>query len=297
MKKYFRLRAILFVLVTVLVVQACTTAQRVHQGSEVAEEGIELTRILPAFYDAYYTSAIRADSVTLQLVRQEPGITTTSLRNRLNEANTDLLQTGKLIGEMKDHAGLLREYFEAIQALTDDEVGEDFGSSTKQLIEGMEAVREELPDRVGSDFAAKKAGEPTGNFVVVALKNKALQRELELHGATIERELELQETLLDTIGESMTSNHEAWVSAGLEIPLFESYESKKQKLSRSWIDNRVELLTQPDDVAITEDAKDAMKGLRLAWRELAGGGPRKSTMVRLRDRVDATEKLVGTLAN
>lgn len=297
MQKIVRFQALVLVLVTVLVLQACSTAQRVHQGSEVAKEGMELTKILPAFYDEYYKSAIRADSVTLQLVRQEPGITAARLREQLQEANTDLLQTGKLVEEMKDHARLLHDYFVAILDLTDDEVGEDFGESTKDLIQGMEAVREELPDGGEFGFSAEKAGKPSGNFVVVALKSKALKKELETHGAAIEAELDVQEAVLDAIGESMTSNHEAWVSAGLEAPLFETYESKKQTLSRSWIDSRVELLTQPDEIAITEEAKDALKELRLAWRELAGGGPKRSTMYRLRDRVDATGKLVGALAN
>ena len=235
MKKIVRLQALVLVLVSALVLQACSTAQRVHQGSEVAKEGIELTKILPAFYDEYYKSAIRADSVTLQLIRQEPGITAARLREQLQEANTDLLQTGKLVEEMKEHARLLQEYFVAILELTDDEVGEDFGDSTKDLIAGMESVREELPD--GGDFnsSAKKSGKPAGNFVVAALKSKALKRELEAHGAAIEAELGVQETVLNTIGESMTSNHEAWVLAGLEIPLFETYESKTQKLPRSWI--------------------------------------------------------------
>jgi len=296
MKKIVRYWVLVLVLLTVLVLQACSTAQRVHQGSEVAKEGIELTKILPAFYDEYYRSAIRADSVTLQLVRQEPGITAARLRQQLKEANTDLLQTGKLVEEMKEHARLLQDYFVAILELTDHEVGEGFGESTKDLIEGMEAVREELPDGGKFDFSAEKAGKPTGNFIVVALKSKALEKELEAHGAAIEAELSVQETVLDTIGESMTSNHDAWVSAGLETPLFETYESKKQRLSRSWIDDRVELLTQPDEIAITEEAMDAIRELRLAWRELAGGGPERSTMMRLRNRVDATGKMIEALA-
>ncbi len=296
MKMKMRLQALALVLAAALALQACTSAQRADQATDVAEEGVKLTKILPGFYDEYYTSAIRADSVTLELVRQEPGISTARLRNQLREANTDLQQIGGLLRGMKEHVALLQVYFQTIGKLTDDDVGKNFGSATTDLVEGLAAVRAELPDQNALGISVEKAGKPVGNFVVVALKNKALREELEAHGATIDAELAVQEAVLKALGESMASNQEAWVTAGLETPLFESYESKKQKLPRRWIDNRIEFLTQPEKIAIAEKAEEAMKALRMAWRELAGGGPEESTLIRLQNRIDATEKLVGALA-
>ncbi len=292
-----RFQGVAFVLAVAVALQACTTAQRVHEGSEVAKEGEELTKILPGFYDAYYKSAIRADSVTLELIRREPGISTTKLRDQLQEANADLQQTEALLRGMKEHVVLLQEYFQTIGKLTDDDVGEDLGAATRDLIVGMGAVRDALPERNSMDISVEKAGKPTGNFVVVALKSKALRKELEAHGAAIDAELALQESVLKALGQSMARNQEAWVIAGLETPLFESYESNKQKLPPGWIDNRIEYLTQPAKIATAMKAEEAMAELRIAWRELAGGGPEKSTLIRLQNRIDATQKLVAALAN
>lgn len=295
MYEILRFRGLALALLTALLLQACTTAQQVHEGSDVAKEGIELTKILPDYYDAYFESVIRADSVTLALIRR--GLLPDELGPELEKSNTQLEQTGKFIDEIKDHLALLQGYFEAIGDLTDAEVGEGLGASTADLIDGMAAARKEIVKADPMNISVRKAGKPSGNFAVVRLKSKALQKELEAHGAAIEAELELQETLLSAVGESMANDYSAWVIAGLRDPLFESYESKTPALPRDWVEQRIQYLTRPEKVAITTVAKDAMIDLLMAWRELADGRPETSTMMRLRNRVDATGKLVEAIAN
>ena len=284
------------VLAAALLLQACASAQRVNQASDVAREGVELTTVLPGFYDAYYRSAIRADSVTLELVRRGGGMPPEMLREQLEQSNTDLLQTAALLQGMKEHVALLREYFQTIGKLTDRNVGEDLGSATNDLVDGMAAVRAELPDRNALDIPLDKAAKPAGNFVVVALKSRALREELEAHGAAIDAELAAQETVLRALAESMASNQEAWVTAGLKAPLFESYESTKGALPEGWVNRRVEFLTQPAKIETAMQAEKAMAELRLAWRQLAGGGPEATTLIRLQNRIDATQQLVAALA-
>lgn len=297
MKKIALFQTVVLVVATVWGLSACTTAQRVNQGSVVATRGVQLTEILPVFYDAYYRLAIRADSVVLQFGRQQPGVSADTLRKRLQDSNTALRETGKLVTGMKDHVALLRKYFVAIRNLTDEGLGKNVGASTQQLIEGMVSVREAFS---GKDLVAapvERAGKQAGNFVVVGLKSEALQKELEAHGTTIDAELDLQEMVLGELGESMAGNQQLWVSAGLEAPLLDNYANKRQKLSWRWIDNRIELLTQPEDFAITTTARDAMADLRKAWSELASGGPEQSTLIRLQNRINATRQLLEALAN
>ena len=282
-------------LTVAFLLQACTSAQRVDDATEFARAGVELSGTLPDLYDLYYTTAIKADSVTLEFERQEPNAMPAMLRSRLKEANTDMQQIGALIRGMKEHVTLLQEYFEAIQLLTDEEVGGGVGAATPDIVKGLTVVRSRLPARHSLGAPVGKAATPAGNFVVVALKNKALKEELETHGATIEAELGVREAVIRALGESMAQNQEAYSIMALENPMFESYESKRTKLPRRWIDNRIEFLTQPEKIETAKKAEEAMAALRKAWRELAGGGPAESTLVRLKNRVEATKTLIEKL--
>ena len=285
--------AVLLVLAA-LAVSSCAGAQRVDHANEFATEGVKLAKTLPAFYDEYFKLAINADSATLLAAREQPGVTSERLQQELRKADEDLKRTGALIGGLKEHANLLRNYFAEVRKLTREDVGQGVGKATANLVERIEKVRGDL----GRDPFGVQVGDvakPVGNFVVVALKNQALKRELEDHGETIDRELAVQEAILNKLGRSMISNSEAWMTGALINPVYEQFRDKTKSVGTGWYRKRETYLTDTSAIKSAQQAEQAMIELRVAWRELAGGGPQGSTVERLIGHVEATIAMISAL--
>ncbi len=274
---------------------ACESAQRINQADKFAEAGVVFTEKLPSFYDEYYRLAIKADSVTLAQTREESGLSRAQLGARLNEANEDLKRTSAILGGLKEHAALLKQYFTAIKELTDENVGEGTGEATAALAGRLEATRVEFGKGKPFGVPVPEIAGAAGNFVVVSLKNRALKRELDERGATIDAELAVQEAILKKLGRNMIADHEAWVIATLENPTFADYQNTKKALPKRWYRKRLRYLTGEEAIVSATEAGEAMKEMRKAWRELAGGGPEGSTVDRLIGHVNKTIALIEAL--
>lgn len=289
-----RQRTAVLLVFAALAVSSCAGAQRIDNANEFAEEGVNLAGTLPGFYDQYYKLAINADSATLVTGREQPRVTPERLQQDLSEADADLKRTGALIRGLKEHAYLLRNYFAEIRKLANGDVGEGTGTATADLVKRIESVRGDL-GRAPFDIPVDQVAKPVGNFVVVALKNEALKRELQDHGETIDRELALQEIILNKLGRSMISNSEAWMTGALVNPVYELYRDKSKPVGTGWYKKRETYLTDTSAIKSAHQAEQAMTELRIAWKELAGGGPQGSTIERLIGHVDATIAMVNAL--
>ena len=284
-----------FLLIAAFVLSSCAGAQRVDYAAQFANQGVTFTQTLPLFYDEYYRLAIDADSATLVSTRDEPGITAKKLSERLRQADEDLERTGAIIRGLKEHAGLLQQYFRAIQRLTDENVGSGVGESTATLVNGIIMARGDLGRERPFGVPVEKIAQPAGNFVVVSLKNRALKRELDDHGETIDRELAVQEAILNKLGRNMASHSEAWTTVAFVNPVYKQFRDKKKPVARGWYGKRRKYLTEKSVVESAQQAEAAMKEMRKAWHELAGGGPDASTVARLIRHVEATIALVNAL--
>lgn len=290
-----RRRYVGLLLIAAFGLSACESAQRINQADKFAKAGVVFTENLPGFYDEYYRLAIKADSVTLAQTREEPGLTRAQLGGRLNEANEDLKRTSAILGGLKEHATLLKQYFTAIKELTDESVGAGAGEATAALADRLEAARAEFGKGEPFGVPVPEIAGAVGNFVVVSLKNRALKRELDERGATIDAELAVQEAILKKLGRNMIAHHEAWVIVTLENPTFADYQNSKKALPKRWYYKRLRYLTGEEAIDSATAAGEAMKEMRKAWRELAGGGPEGSTVDRLIGHINATIVLIEAL--
>ncbi len=290
-----RRRYVGLLLIAVFSLSACESAQRIDQADKFATAGVAFTEKLPSFYDEYYRLAIKADSVTLAQTRDEPGLTRAQLGGRLNEANEDLKRTSSILKGLKEHAELLKQYFTAIKEMTDENVGAGTGEATAVLASRLEAARVEFGKGEPFGVPVPKIAGAAGNFAVVSLKNRALKHELDERGATIDAELAVQEAILKKLGRNMISHQEAWVIVTLENPSFENYQNSKKALPKTWYNQRLHYLTQEEAIGSATEAGEAMKEMRKAWRELAGGGPDASTVDRLLGHINATIVLIEAL--
>lgn len=290
-----RQRNAVFLLIAALVLSSCASGQRIGYANQFAEEGVKFTQTLPAFYNEYFRLAINADSATLVAARDLSGAAPERLQNELKKADDDLKRTGALVKGLTEHAGLLRSYFAEIQRLTSEDVGQGVGAATAALVGEIGRVRSDFGQGSPLGVPVGEVAQPVGNFVVVALKSKALKRELEDHGETIDRELAVQEAILNKLGRSMVSNSEAWMTGALINPVYEQYRDESKSLGMGWYRKRERYLTNSSAIESAQQAEQAMKALRVAWRELAGGGPEGSTVMRLIGHVDATIAMINAL--
>jgi hypothetical protein len=290
-----RQRNVAFLLIATFVLSSCAGAQRIDYAAQFANQGVKFTQTLPHFYEEYYRLAIDADSATLVTTRGEPGITSKQLSERLRQADEDLERKSALIRSLKEHAVLLGEYFQEIQKLTDEDVGSGVGESTAALVNGIVMASGDLAAEIPFGVPVDKIARPAGNFVVVSLKNHALKRELEDHGETIDRELAVQEAILNKLGRNMARDSEAWTTVAFVNPVYEQYRDKKEPLGWRWYKKRRTYLTAKQVIESAQQAEEAMKEMRKAWRELALGGPDGSTVARLVRHVQATIALVDAL--
>jgi len=282
-------------LIAVFGLSACTGARRVNDAAAFANEGVAFTGTLPRLYDEYYGLAIDADSATLTITREEPGITSKMLSERLRQADADLQRTSAIVRGLKEHALLLRAYFVEIQKLTDERVGSDVGASTAALVTGITMVRSDLATLIPFGVPVDQIAKPAGTFGVISLKNRALKRELDEHGETIDRELAVQEAILSKIGRNMASHSEAWTTVALVNPVYEQFRDTNKTLGMGWYRDRRKYLTEKPVIESAQVAEAAMKEMRKAWRELAEGGPDQATLALLIRRVQATITLVDAL--
>jgi hypothetical protein len=81
----------------------------------------------------------------------------------------------------------------------------------------------------------------------------------------------------------------------LENPTFADYQNSKKALPKRWYYKRLRYLTGEEAIDSATAAGEAMKEMRKAWRELAGGGPEGSTVDRLRGHINATIVLIEAL--
>jgi len=289
-----RQRNAAFLLIAAFVLSSCAGAQRTDNATEFAREGVKFTQTLPAFYDEYFKMAINADSATLVTARNLPGTTPERLTEELRKSDEDLNRRSAIIRGLKEHAELLREYFIAILRLTDEDVGSGVGAATAALVGRIGAVRGQLGARP-LGVPVGQVAQPAGNFIVVSLKNRALRQELEDHGETIDRELAVQEAILNKLGRSMVNDSEAWMTGAFVNPVYEEFRNTGEPLERRWYKKRARYLTNKSVMDSAGQAEEATKELRKAWRELAGGGPEASTVVRLVGHVEATIAMINAL--
>lgn len=290
-----RKRNAAFLLIAAFALSSCAGAQRIDYATQFANQGVKFTHALPAFYDEYFRLAINADSATLITARELSGAKPDRLQERLKNADDDLKRTNAIIRGLKEHAELLHEYFQEIQKLTDENVGSGVGESTATLVNGILMVSGDLATEIPFGVPVDKIARPAGNFIVVSLKNHALKRELEDHGETIDRELAIQEAILNKLGRNMVVDSEEWMNGAFIKPVYEQFRNKSEPLGRRWYWKRARYLTNASVIESTQQAEEAMKEMRKAWRELALGGPDGSTVARLVRHVQATIALVDAL--
>lgn len=255
-----------------LIVSACATVQeRADKANQLAVAGVAFTDTLPPLYDEYFRLGVEVDTIVLEQLRN-PNAGSGELREELTASDNDFRQTAHHLRGLKAHAALLRNYFLALQAMAASDAPEGISAANKGIVDDLGMVRADLAEARIAGVPVADAVEPVSGFIVGAVQNRAIEAELEARGATILREIELHERLLEAIASSMVADLEAKLDHEVGERLKEEFADTSQSLPEDWAERRAAYLQQTVEVQAVNAAATAAQTLRLAWTSYAAGG-------------------------
>lgn len=241
----------------------------VQRVQAFAHAGASYGESLPAVLDASFESTVTLDSLLLGEARQS-----LDPEQRLETwvRHTELLEERReLLGDLKQHAALLRSYFLSLGALSGVEAdASGLPELTSELVTQLGAVGVRLGTReLGGTTVAELVPEATA-LVLGKYQAGALRQELERHGAAIERELLLEQRLLRALEESLEAEHETRRTARL-TELAERFVETPSLDVEAWSAERLAALRVPQDASAVGEAAEAAASLHRSFLLLASG--------------------------
>lgn len=202
-------RMVMALALALTVLGGCATgAARVGQFESLARAGIAFGEAIPAVLDEAFDAAVTTDSLVLTQAR--PGLNRQERLAAIGDSGKALSERLAILDSLKRHAGVLRSYFLALQALAQTTAGSSgLTAATDGLVGELGALH---PRIAGARIGNLPIGDVTGPVVELALgayQNAVLEGELRRNGPAIRRELELQERALRVIADQMKADLEA----------------------------------------------------------------------------------------
>lgn len=281
------------VLVTALL-PACTSTARVGQFREFADVGVAYVDAADAFLEEAGDAAIDADSHVLMVARER--LTDSAERAKdLVESNRLLGERLGLLSDLRLHGHLLRAYFLALAALAESDSPTEIGAATAEIVTSLGALdegirRAKVGDREVGDFSGAVV-----EIAVAGFRRAALERELEAHASTIERELDLQQAAMRAIGEQLRTDLEV-VLAGLETTEIVRPFRGNRQLPRRWATSRREILKAAVSVESADAAADAATELKASFVKLVEDRLGISDLQSLIGDIDRVLELIDSVA-
>jgi len=253
---------------------ACAATQaEIDSGSRFATAGIAYVDALPAVFDESFRLTVRMNSDQLLLARQDlldsGGAMTAqdsqdTLADALESADELLAARQQLLENLRRHSRLLRSYFTALQALTDKRNASGITATTRDIVASLAALR---PGIEGTMVGNAKVTDLTGpgvQLVVANYENAALREELRLRGGAIERELALQQAVLEALADDMIDNAETIIQVEELNPIFEEFTGDG-RVSAAWSDRRTMAFKQSVSLDSYNEIKKAAATMHRAW--------------------------------
>jgi hypothetical protein len=213
--------------------------------------------------------AIDKNSTLLTITR--PSLSPDERGEAILRHNELLKERIALLSDVRKHARLLRRYFESLAQLAETDAPQEAAASAESVVLSLG----EISDRIKGTTVA---GQPVSSFTrkatrlaVAKFKESALQRELQAHAATLERELDLQRAALEAIGNQMQADMEEHMGLMETESVVLPYAAETDRLPSGWANRRKEILTTDLDIASLEAAIAAAENLRSSFVALVEG--------------------------
>lgn len=288
-----RSAALLAVLLAALLAAGCGAARAGRFGA-FAQAGHAYSVARNGFLEQSLEVAIARD--TMELRRQTDVVDDAAQRLRLlTEHDRGMRERMEIIRDLERHGEVRDLYFAALAELAGAKGATRAEGAANALagqigsMTGLMAQRTVL-GRPVSQLIGQLTGAAVGSF-----RNRALERHLEAHAATIERELALEEGLLGLLAEEMENDLQALHQARRREQLLAPLRGG-DPLSAAWNSARQQLLLSEFDVRKVAVAKQAAAELRQAYQRLTEGEDRRQSLSTANLEF-SVERLAGAVAS
>ena len=166
--------------------------------------------------------------------------------------------------DLKRHTHLLKSYFLAFKSLSKPDAVPGIRTAAKNMTSELGKISPGLKALTIGSASVKSLIAPSVNLVVGSFKSSALQSELEARGGMIERELALQEALVQAIAEQVRADQANQSLRYCRDNVVEPYVGTG-KLRQGWPKRRLRCLRSTTDVDMAQAAEAAIRSLRMAY--------------------------------
>ena len=280
------------VLVLGLAAAGCALSTDTARLDEVAKAGIAYADKVPRLLDRAFELAAAVDSDSL--VKARSGLSAEQRREALREFDAAMAQRLEGYVAAKGHNDLLRSYFLALQALVEPEGRKGIGNAAKRLTAELGKLSPRVKKARMGDLSVGGLVEPAAEIAVASFRSVTLRREFEARGATIERELAVQEALITALAQQVRADRKALSVRFRNDEVMEPYVSAA-RLPKTWPAKRLRSLRDSGDLETARAAQQAIRSLRNAYVEAIEGRLDAARAAELATTVEGFVELVSGL--
>lgn len=261
------MRAKAYRLITALIIVATVTSacRSPEEYARFAQAGATYAAALDKLLIASGNVAIDANSERLLL---DDNLVNQSLDSYERISSNDRERL-RVIGQLRQHVRLMTRYFGLLYELASSDAPARAQESISGVITGLNSLSTEIR---GSEFVRNNAPSLLAGIAVSGIIRGGLREELRQRRPAIERELELQEALLNALANSIEANLRDTQSAQEQRRVIAPLTASEPISDPDeWIASRRTVLTSQTTVAELRDASRAVKKLNEAFADLTDG--------------------------
>jgi hypothetical protein len=234
----------------------CASA-RMNQFARFAELGSAYSEAVTGITKEAGNVAIDADSAAL--IKAREFLTPKERGETIIEHNKLLRERIGLLRDLRRHTQLLRTYFQALAALARSDEPSGIGAASEDVVKSLGKISDRIKNaKVGALPVSEFIG-PVVKITVAQFQSAALEKELKVRAAIIERELDLQQAALQAIAEQMRTDLEVLQVREEALEVVDPFRGAKDSLPSDWTKRRKELL----NAHVSLDSVDAVVALAM----------------------------------
>ena len=248
----------------------CATA-RVPEFQAFASAGTAYTQTVTGIITQVGNTAVDANSTKLLQSRELAPVALPDFRQQ----DQDMRKYLDELNRIQVQTTLLGDYFQALADLATSNAPQSFATEVQSLATTLGGVTEQVR---GTGIAATAqeaqiaaAAGSVGGLIVKEVQGRELRRELEARKETISEILRLQQALLATLGSQAEANARFTTALTYDeqvITPFQAGQLTTDPVQKSWMAERLTLLSQPVLVDQVNTAARAARSLQQAWNKL-----------------------------
>ncbi len=256
---------VLIVTLTIFSLAGCSTTARVDQFQQFAAAGMRYTDSVGELTEVAGKAAIDADSMVLKKAR--PALTSKERAKEILQQNRLMKERLSLLGDVRQHARLLRGYFSSLASLASSNAPSGIGAAAEGLVDSMGKLSGRIRQAKVGELSVGSFSGKAVEIVVANHKKQKLEKELKARAPVLERELDIQQAALQAIAEQMRTDLRATLSQRESAEVVLPYRANKS-LPSSWVKKRHEILTSHLTLASVDAAAEAAKRLKASFEAL-----------------------------